>query len=165
MLKQLLNLKLSQKLSPQQIQLMKLIQLPTQAFEQRLLQEMNENPALETGKEEEDYEKDEFENEWQLGNLNLILLYMHDSFIRRCRTSFKGFLCSYCFVFLIHSSNAQLSTLEKRIVMHVDSQNEEALKLWEAAVNINSGTMNFEGVQQVGKIFRAKLEALGFVTR
>ncbi len=49
--------------------------------------------------------------------------------------------------------------------MHVDSQNEEALKLWEAAVNINSGTMNFEGVQQVGKIFRAKLEALGFVTR
>ena len=49
MLKQFLNLKLSQKLSPQQIQLMKLIQLPTQAFEQRLLEEMNENPALEAG--------------------------------------------------------------------------------------------------------------------
>ena len=43
MLKQFLNLKLSQKLSPQQIQLMKLIQLPTQAFEQRLIEEMNEN--------------------------------------------------------------------------------------------------------------------------
>ena len=63
MLKQFLNLKLSQKLSPQQIQLTKLIQLPTQAFEQRLLEEMNENPALEAGKEEEEYEKDEFENE------------------------------------------------------------------------------------------------------
>ena len=63
MLKQFLNLKLSQKLSPQQIQLMKLIQLPTQAFEQRLLEEMNENPALEAGKEEEEYEKDEFEND------------------------------------------------------------------------------------------------------
>jgi len=63
MLKQFLNLKLSQKLSPQQIQLMKLIQLPTQAFEQRLLEEMNENPALETGKEEEEYKKDEFEND------------------------------------------------------------------------------------------------------
>jgi len=64
MLKQFLNLKLSQKLSPQQIQLMKLIQLPTQAFEQRLKEEMNENPALEAGKEEdEDYEKDEFDNE------------------------------------------------------------------------------------------------------
>ncbi len=52
MLKQYLNFKLSQKLSPQQIQLMKLIQLPTQAFEQRISQEMNENPALEGGKEE-----------------------------------------------------------------------------------------------------------------
>ena len=52
MLKQFLNFKLSQKLSPQQIQLMKLIQLPTQAFEQRVTQEMNENPALEKGKEE-----------------------------------------------------------------------------------------------------------------
>ena len=62
MQKQFLSLKLSQKLSPQQIQLMKLIQLPTQAFEQRLLEEMNENPALETGTED-NYEADEFENE------------------------------------------------------------------------------------------------------
>jgi RNA polymerase sigma-54 factor len=63
MLKQFLNLKLSQKLSPQQIQLMKLIQLPTQAFEARLLEEMNENPALEGGDDQEEiYEKDEFDN-------------------------------------------------------------------------------------------------------
>ena len=64
MLKQNLQFKLSQKLSPQQIQLMKLIQLPTQAFEQRLLEEMNENPALETGQDEDEeiYEKDEFDN-------------------------------------------------------------------------------------------------------
>ncbi|MBC9794536.1 RNA polymerase factor sigma-54 [Sinomicrobium weinanense] len=53
MLKQQLQFKLSQKLSPQQIQLMKLIQLPTQAFEQRLKQEIEENPALESGKEED----------------------------------------------------------------------------------------------------------------
>lgn len=52
MLKQNLQLKLSQKLSPQQIQLMKLIQLPTQAFEQRLQEELVENPALENGKED-----------------------------------------------------------------------------------------------------------------
>lgn len=63
MLKQFLNLKLSQKLSPQQIQLMKLIQLPTQAFEQRLKEELIENPALESGKDEEEiYDKDEFDN-------------------------------------------------------------------------------------------------------
>jgi RNA polymerase sigma-54 factor len=41
---------------------MKLIQLPTQAFEQRLKEELFENPALESGKEEESYEKDEFDN-------------------------------------------------------------------------------------------------------
>ena len=52
MLKQSLHFKLLQKLSPQQIQLMKLIQLPTQAFEERLKQEIEENPALDTGKEE-----------------------------------------------------------------------------------------------------------------
>lgn len=62
MLKQNLQFKLSQKLSPQQIQLMKLIQLPTQAFEQRLKEEMNENPALEGGKEDDEY-ADEFEKE------------------------------------------------------------------------------------------------------
>lgn len=63
MLKQNLQFKLSQKLSPQQIQLMKLIQLPTQAFEQRLKEEMVENPALETGNEESDYDKDEFDTQ------------------------------------------------------------------------------------------------------
>jgi len=62
MLKQHLQFKLSQKLSPQQIQLMKLIQLPTQAFEQRLKQELEENPALETGKEEGESQNDDFED-------------------------------------------------------------------------------------------------------
>ena len=62
MLKQFLQYKLSQKLSPQQIQLMKLIQLPTQAFEQRLKQELEENPALESGKDQENTYEDEFES-------------------------------------------------------------------------------------------------------
>ncbi len=46
-MKQYLKLKLNQKLSPQQIQLMKLIQLPTIDFEQKIKQELEENPALE----------------------------------------------------------------------------------------------------------------------
>ena len=62
MLKQYLQFKLSQKLSPQQIQLMKLIQLPTQAFEQRIKQELEENPALESGKETSDDLDDTFDN-------------------------------------------------------------------------------------------------------
>ncbi len=63
-LKQSLNFKLLQKLSPQQIQLMKLIQLPTQAFEERLKQEIEENPALDTGKDEPE-KNDEFENDYE----------------------------------------------------------------------------------------------------
>ena len=67
MLKQYLQFKLSQKLSPQQIQLMKLIQLPTQAFEERIKQELEENMALERGKEgeSEDFETDYGDNHTQ----------------------------------------------------------------------------------------------------
>jgi len=72
MLRQSLNYKLLQKLSPQQIQLMKLIQLPTQAFEQKLKQELEENPALEGGKENtddfEDSQNDEYDDS---GNENI----------------------------------------------------------------------------------------------
>jgi RNA polymerase sigma-54 factor len=64
MLKQSLQYKLLQKLSPQQIQLMKLIQLPTQAFEECLKQEIEENPALDTGKEESDSFEDDMSNEY-----------------------------------------------------------------------------------------------------
>ncbi|ETN94430.1 RNA polymerase, sigma 54 subunit, RpoN/SigL [Zhouia amylolytica] len=75
MLKQQLQFKLSQKLSPQQIQLMKLIQLPTQAFEQRLKQELEENPALESGREEtseyddlDDNYEDQYEDDYDQDN-------------------------------------------------------------------------------------------------
>lgn len=64
MLKQNLQLKLSQKLSPQQIQLMKLIQLPTQALEQRIKEEMIDNPALEGASLEETYEEDSYEEDY-----------------------------------------------------------------------------------------------------
>ena len=61
MLNQKLQLKLSQKLSPQQIQLMKLIQLTTAELEQKIKNEIEENPALEMGNEKTDIENDEFE--------------------------------------------------------------------------------------------------------
>jgi len=66
MLKQQLQIKLSQKLSPQQIQLMKMIQLSTLELEQKIESEMGENPALESGIEkpsndplDNDYEENE----------------------------------------------------------------------------------------------------------
>jgi RNA polymerase sigma-54 factor len=53
MLKQRLEQKLLQKLSPQQIQLMKLIQIPTMELDQRIKQELEENPVLEEGVDDE----------------------------------------------------------------------------------------------------------------
>lgn len=63
MLKQGLQQKLLQKLSPQQIQLMKLLQIPTVSLEQRIKEEIEINPALEEGQnEEESSADDEFDN-------------------------------------------------------------------------------------------------------
>ncbi len=64
MLKQNLQYKLLQKLSPQQIQLMKLIQLPTQAFEEKIKQEIEENPALDSGKDNDDDFGEDSQNEY-----------------------------------------------------------------------------------------------------
>ena len=61
MLNQKLQLKLSQKLSPQQIQLMKLIQLSTLEFEQKLSREIEENPALDSTNESQENDSDEFD--------------------------------------------------------------------------------------------------------
>ncbi len=61
MLKQQLSQKLLQKLSPQQIQLMKLIQLPTLALEQKIKEELEENPALDEGLESQE---DEFDDDF-----------------------------------------------------------------------------------------------------
>ena len=59
MLKQSLQQKLLQKLSPQQIQLMKLLQVPAMGLEQRIKEELEMNPALEEG-------PDEFEDEGKM---------------------------------------------------------------------------------------------------
>ena len=58
-----------------------------------------------------------------------------------------------------------LSAVERRIAAAVDQHNAQALALLERVVNINSGTMNFDGVRQVGAAFRAELDALGFTTK
>ena len=54
MLKQRLQQKLLQKLSPQQIQMIKLLEVPTLQIEQRIKKELEENPALEEGAEDEE---------------------------------------------------------------------------------------------------------------
>src|ERR1700739_4189695 len=57
-LRQSQHLRLQQKLSPQQIQLMKLIQLPIMALEQRIKEELEANPALEEENDNSDLEED-----------------------------------------------------------------------------------------------------------
>jgi len=59
----------------------------------------------------------------------------------------------------------QLSEEETRIVRYLEAHEEDAISLLERVVNINSGTMNQEGVRAVGAIFREKLDEIGFQTR
>lgn len=65
MLKQHLQMKLGQKLAPQQIQLMKLIQLHTLEFEEELERELEENPALERASEESEDNYEDLGNEYE----------------------------------------------------------------------------------------------------
>lgn len=60
---------------------------------------------------------------------------------------------------------ALTSPVEQRIAAAVDRRSDEGLALLEHVVNINSGTMNVEGVRKVGDVFRAELDALGLKTR
>jgi RNA polymerase sigma-54 factor len=71
MLNQKLQLKLSQKLSPQQIQLMKLIQLTTAELEQKVKNEIEENPALEHGNELLDSDSNNLNSETQSEDINV----------------------------------------------------------------------------------------------
>jgi len=60
-LSQSLQQKLLQKLSPQQIQLMKLLQIPTANLEERIKEELEENPALEFELENNNSDQDNYE--------------------------------------------------------------------------------------------------------
>ncbi len=57
---------------------------------------------------------------------------------------------------------AKVSPLEMQIANTIESNSPRALETLEQTVNINSGTMNFEGVKNVGDVFGAQLTPLGF---
>ena len=94
MIKQQLQLKLSQKLSPQQIQLMKLIQLSTQELEQKIQSEIGENPALENGKEiaNKENEEDSYEDSQPIDTQDIdIDSYLSDDDIPAYRTQISNY--------------------------------------------------------------------------
>ncbi|MTI87778.1 MAG: M20 family metallopeptidase [Balneolaceae bacterium] len=71
-----------------------------------------------------------------------------------------------CFCIISITAFAQgLSDKEKEILARIDANHAEALEFLETNVNINSGTMNFEGVRKVGDNYHDAYEALGFETR
>jgi glutamate carboxypeptidase len=58
----------------------------------------------------------------------------------------------------------ELSAVEQKIVAAIQAHSPAALQFLERSVNINSGTMNLDGVGKVGELFRAEFDALGFTT-
>lgn len=60
---------------------------------------------------------------------------------------------------------AELSSTEQKIIASVKADAKDMVVLLEQSANINSGTMNHDGVRTVGKLFRAELDQLGFKTR
>ncbi|MBT8400773.1 MAG: M20/M25/M40 family metallo-hydrolase [Rhodothermia bacterium] len=65
----------------------------------------------------------------------------------------------------VPAASQGLSGEERRIIERVDAQVEGAIDLLEATVNVNSGTMNHAGVREVGGMFAAEFEKIGFKTR
>ena len=62
-------------------------------------------------------------------------------------------------------AHAQLSSTDLKIRAFVRQHHEHEIAMLRRAVNINSGTMNFNGVRDVGRLFAAALDSLGFSTR
>jgi len=69
------------------------------------------------------------------------------------------------FTFTTQASAAELTPVEQQIVTAVKERSAAALQFLETTVNVNSGTMNYAGVREVGELFRAPLDQLGFATR
>ncbi|MDH3699013.1 MAG: M20/M25/M40 family metallo-hydrolase, partial [Flavobacteriaceae bacterium] len=58
----------------------------------------------------------------------------------------------------------KLSRKEKKILKSVEKNNDQALQFLEEVVNINSGTLNLDGVEEVGQLFGAAFEEIGFTS-
>lgn len=74
-------------------------------------------------------------------------------------------LTALAFALLTAAPAFALDKAESKIVATVDAEVQRHESLLEKMVNVNSGTMNFPGVEQVGRMMRAELEPLGFTVR
>ena len=72
--------------------------------------------------------------------------------------------CALPIVVAAAAQRPPLSADERAMAAFIDAHGTDAVALLEQAVNINSGTMNLAGVREVGALFRAELDRLGFTT-
>ena len=75
------------------------------------------------------------------------------------------YLAFFLVILPLAASAQNADPREPALVAAVDSNYEKALQLLEETVDINSGTMNFDGVRRVGERFMQEFDALGFDTR
>lgn len=68
-------------------------------------------------------------------------------------------------LFVSHGHAQKLSSNEKKVIKAIEANHEDQLDFLEKVVNINSGTMNFEGVNEVGMVFKSEFDQIGFETR
>jgi glutamate carboxypeptidase len=85
-------------------------------------------------------------------------------FLRQAKRFTRVFILASCAINpLVHATN--LSAIEQKIIAAAKVQSNTSIELLEKSVKINSGTMNEAGVREVGKLFRAEFDQLGFKTR
>src|SRR5262249_19121929 len=80
------------------------------------------------------------------------------------RISSLGLWVTLACLFVARPAHGQsaLSAEERALASYVDQHNDAGLELLKRVVNVNSGTENLAGVRQVGAMFRAEFDALGF---
>ena len=76
----------------------------------------------------------------------------------------KKILCTALLTLAADSATAALDENERRMAEWIDAHTEDAIALLEETVNISSGTMNHEGVREVGVVMRREMDAIGLDT-
>lgn len=94
----------------------------------------------------------------------LRLLHKHTEYLF-CNHYYFILPIAFLFLFLFPEAGLtqeNLSPVEKQIAIQIQNENHKAMSFLEKVTNINSGTMNHQGVKTVGKIFQGELESIGF---
>ncbi|AEM69667.1 peptidase M20 [Allomuricauda ruestringensis DSM 13258] len=79
--------------------------------------------------------------------------------------TFKYYSTLFALLLTASISAQKLSRTEKKIVSAIEKNNSDAIDFLEKVVNINSGTLNAEGVKKVGMVFKDAFDNIGFETK